>query len=61
MLYYSLKLLNKLNAAKEAKRLAEAQISITTDPSTPKIAILNDFPNLELAAALAAYNSLNPF
>ena len=61
MLYYSLKSLDKLDVAKEAECLAKAQIPIITSPSTSKVAIPNDFLNLELAVAHAAYDFLNPF
>ena len=57
----SLKLLNKLDAAEEAERLAETQTLIITDPPTSEVAASSDFLDLELAAALATYDFLNPF
>ena len=61
MLRRSLKSLDELDATKEAERLAEIQIPIIIAPTTSKVADLSDFLNLELAAALITYDSLNPF
>ena len=61
MLYRGLKLLDKLDAVKEAKCLAKIRIPIINNPPTSKTAISTDSLNLELAAALITYNSLNLF
>ena len=60
MLRRNLISLNELNAVEEAKRLAEVQIPIIPNLSTSKTTIPADFLDLELAAALAAYNPLDP-
>jgi hypothetical protein len=61
MLRRGLKSLDELDAAEEAERIAESDVSAEADPPSPRVPIPSDFLDPELAVALAAYDPSDPF
>ena len=61
MLQWGLISLDKLDAAKETKRSVKVQMFAISNPPFIKITIPINLLDLELAAALIAYDSSNSF
>ena len=61
MLQRSLASLDELDAAKETERLTEVRAFAAPSPPTTRTTIPANSLDPEVAAALVAYDSLNPF